>query len=404
MRVLFAWEIGQNIGGATRLIDVARALNKKRGKSGALIMALQNPGALQSLTEGLNAEIIEAPYAKVHAVPGGPPLTYVDALRPNGYDNPEILARLVNAWRSLYERVQPDVIVAHAAPSALLAARGLPIKKVIIGTGFDVPPATKPLRPFYYWENIKPSVLAGSEAQNLHVINAALSAIGIEPLNALADMLDAEENILTVFEELDHYPGRDQKGETYNRYVGPFYNIDTGEAMSWNRSAKRRILAYLRPDSTAFRPCLEALMALPEDHDCIIAAPGMPPQLKSIAERPNIRLVDGAVRLDKLLKKCDLGINHAGVAIASAFLLSGVPQLLLPQSVEQFMFARALGRTGAARGVMGQFGPEKITEIMGVLQEPSFRQASQNYAKSYKSFKPDKLAMSIADKIVKLSG
>ena len=410
MRVLLAWEIGRNLGNVTKLVETGRALARKRGANKPeLFFALQNPAVISSHASDLQCQVLQAPFhAPREGAPDpqrGPALIYPDDLRAWGYDNPKILAGQIQAWRSLFDLARPDVLVAQAAPTALLASRGLGIKTLTFGTGYDVPPAASPMPSMRYWEQIDPPVLLGREEHVLRNINRALNELVLPVVPSFAELLNVDVELLTTFEELDHYPRRAEVTSRKPKYIGPFYSLDVGDTLTWSRKAKKRVLAFVAPGLPHDQACLQALMGLPAEYDVIVSVPGIPDKIKAQIEKPNLRVVAGPVRLDGLLKTCDLGISHAGAALSSALAAHGVPQLLLPGTIEQLMFARALGRTNSARGMVGEFGPPQIIALAErLLAEPEFKKAAQALAKKYKGFNSGKLAGNIATEIVKLAG
>src|SRR5208337_1246155 len=72
------------------------------------------------------------------------PLTYAHVLHNIGFDDPRPLAGLMEGWRSLFMAIRPDFVVFEHSPTALLAARGLAVRKMLIGTGFTIPPPVYP--------------------------------------------------------------------------------------------------------------------------------------------------------------------------------------------------------------------------------------------------------------------
>ncbi|MEM7650935.1 MAG: nucleotide disphospho-sugar-binding domain-containing protein, partial [Pseudomonadota bacterium] len=330
-------------------------------------------------------------------------LLYSDDLMPCGYYDPDILAGLIRSWSDLYEMIEPDMLIAQAAPTAVLAAREHKFKTIMFGGGYDTPAKASPMPPLRYWEKQDAEELKRREAEALDVINTALKKLKRPKLKNYAQALDVDLRFLTTFEELDHYPNREEIEGQKSEYLGGMFSVDKGERMSWNKGAKKRIFAYIRPDSGGFKPCIEALAKISNTSDIIIAAPGMPEAVRQQVEKPHIRIVNGSVNLSSILDECDLGICHASQGIAYAFAIHGVPQLLLPSHIEQFMCAKAVGRQKLGRGVVGKFGPDKIIELVKVLlQDPQYTQAAKAFAEKYKKFKPVKIADRLSDEILDL--
>ncbi len=395
MKILITWELGKNFGHIAKLIEIARPLAEKGAD---IYFALQNPGSFLTLKPDFPHTILQAPFSPIKPLKE-PILTYCDDLRPCGYDNASTLAGLIEAWRSLYNMVKPDIVIAESSPTALLAARDYPFAKVAIGTSYEIPPMKRPMPLMPYWENVNTDVLMKREQGVVDVINGALESLSLDPIEKFSDIFDIDTRFLCSFEELDHYPEREKA-----QYYGALFKTDSGASLKWNQKAKKHIFAYLRPEVSSFRPAFEALCNLPDDYDVIIAAPGIDPKVKSMRESESIGIEDGMVKLDHIFSKCDLAVCHAGVGMSSAFLLHGVPLLMLPGHIEQLMFARAVGRYGAGRGVVGRFGPEKVHELIDLLlTEPEFKKTAQKFAKDHKSYKTDKVLNEIIDEITALA-
>lgn len=395
MKILITWELGKNFGHIAKLIELAKPLADKGAE---IYLALQNPGELTKFQPDFPYTLLQAPFSPVKPI-REPILTYCDDLRPCGYNSVETLTGLITSWRSLFDMIKPTLLIAESSPTALIAARDYTFSRIALGTSYEIPPLATPVPLMPYWENVNEDVLMKREEEVLSVINAALGNLSMEPLAKFSDIFDIEARFLCSFEELDHYPERET-----TRYYGALFKTDAGAALKWNPKSKKHIFAYLRPEMKSFRPTLDALCNLPADHDIIIAAPGIDPKLKESRETDNIGIEDGMVKLDNIFSKCNLAICHAGVGISSAFLLNGVPLLMLPGHIEQLMFARAVGRLGAGRGVVGTFGPEKVHELMQLLlEEPEFKEAAKNFAKTHKSYKTQKAIDGMMDEMTKLA-
>ena len=100
MRVLFTWEVGKNYGHVTQIVDVAKAL---AARGAEIFVALQRPEALHDFIGDLDCHLLQAPHHPVTPPRPGEkrraPLCYPDDLLPCGYDDPEIIAALVQCWR-----------------------------------------------------------------------------------------------------------------------------------------------------------------------------------------------------------------------------------------------------------------------------------------------------------------
>ncbi len=150
---------------------------------------------------------------------------------------------LVDAWRNLFELVQPDLIVFDHSPTALLAARGFPARRVLIGSGYCCPPDTYPLAKIR--ADVSPDEAANAqrvEDRILERVNAILKFRAQPTLERLGQLYgDVDECFLTTLEELDHYPSRSGA-----MYWGPI-NGSGGKSPHWPAAEGKRIFCYLKP-------------------------------------------------------------------------------------------------------------------------------------------------------------
>lgn len=404
MRALFAWELGRNLGHVTQIVDVAKVLQSKGWE---VFFALKSPQAIDSFGEGLEYRLIQAPFSPVKRIgtPAKPfkPLFYPDELVPCGYDDPGTLAALIRCWRDLFDLVQPDVLVEQAAPTALLAAKGLPLARVSLGRSYDIPFVQTPMPAFRYWEKTDHMLLAQREQWILGNINAALEKAGTHPaLQRFAQLLEVDREYLCTIRELDHYPERAELLSEAG-YLGPFAKTDSGEHWDWSEQSRYRVLAYLQPHSPMFGKVATALHKLPNDHDIIVVAPSISAAAKKSLSKPNLRVSEKPLRLDNLLPTCDLCINHASAGICSASVLQGVPMLLFPTHIEQEMFARAVCRAGLGERLGRELKGGQIVETLRrLLSNPAYRENSRRLASKYGGFCVSSLASFIATDIQEL--
>ncbi len=415
MRILLAWEIGRNYGHAATLADLARVLVEKQRKKAEIFFVLQSPGAVLPYVEGLEYRLLQAPYTP----PGAPKrvsgpkgqsrienrvmLTYADELREHGYEDAQTLAGMVRAWRDLYAAIKPDIIIAQAAPTALLASKGLKIKTVNFGSSHDVPAKAVPMPLPKPSETINTKLIVQREEEVLRVINKALEMNSLKPVQSVAEMLATDAEFITVFEEFDHYRTRSESQGKPPKYCGQFFSLDNGADIAWNKKSEKKILVTLRPDKQLFE-FITVLAACPKSWDIIVSAPGLVPEVQKAFEQSNIRIATSPIKIGPLLKDCSLGISHATQGIGCAFALSGVPQMLLPVTIEQLTFAKALGRNQLGRGLAGRYGEDKITELLNILlNNTEYTESAKAFAKKHKGFKPENIAGQIADEIIALA-
>jgi len=394
MRILFAWELGDNFGHVAKIAGVAEHLAERGAE---IFLCLKTPAHGQVFARNARVRLLQAPFHHSAAESGGEEravgATYAEMSR--AYDSADNLTPLVQAWRSLYELIRPDGLVAEFAPTAQLAARGLGFPTAMLGTGYSLPPLTVPMRPMRYWRQHDPAELMKREGRVLGVVNETLARLQLPPLGAYREMLESDASFLCTFAELDHYPERGQA-----TYYGPIFSTDTGREMEWRPGARKHILVYLRPGQPSFVTCIEILRRLPPDHDIVAALPGMPEAMRRQIETPSLRVVGGPVRFDRLLPDCDLVINNGNAGTCAAMAWAGVPMLMLPMQVEQGMMAQAAMRAGLGLLADAKLAaPELGAMLHRLLSEPGFKAKAKAFAQKYADFEPGQVTRRVADEI-----
>ena len=189
-RILFAWEAGENFGHVSKIAEVARRLTGRA----EVLAAVRNPIALRQIAPDLPVTVLPAPAAPPQAPMSGEDAgrSYPDVLRHAGWSSAQTLAPLVESWRNLIALAQPDVLVAQAAPTALLAARGLDLRTAMCGSGFDAPPRAHPMPAFYHWDKDANTPPVEREAQVLAAANQTLDRLGAPQLSHFCDLLQTD--------------------------------------------------------------------------------------------------------------------------------------------------------------------------------------------------------------------
>ena len=250
--VLFAHQLGQGFGHLMRMRPMAAGLVARGHRVYVVFRDLAAAGPVYG---DVGVRFLQAP-AKFHgrrSLAGG--IGFANLMGAGGFGaDPELFA-LASAWRNLYRLARPDLIVFDHSPIALLAARGLPARRALIGTGFCCPPPTSPLPairpPADESDAARQAVraMAAAEEGILRRVNRILAAWGTPPLNRLGQLYgDVDECFLTTFPELDHFGAHDGA-----RYWGPA-NGSGGAAPDWAGAPRqdyfRGVVANLVPFET----------------------------------------------------------------------------------------------------------------------------------------------------------
>ena len=393
-RIAFAWEIGAAYGHATACAALASAL-APRGHEPAFIFRELAP--LASLRECAGIPAYQAPVARVDGAAEAPPASFADILLAVGYRDASVLQALLQGWLELFERCRPDLVVADSAPTALLAARMLGLKRVAFGNGFAIPPRLTPLPAFRPDAAADSTRAAASEALALANVNHAVAALGGAPLRSLAQQLETDEDFLCTLPELDHYGSRSRAG-----YWGPRFSIDTGGEARWPYGEGKRVLVYVRAVVPQLDGLIDALVA----NRCRVVAfiPGLDAARRTRLQSAQRHVSDGPMRLRPLLADCDLVVSEGGTLSVGA-LMCGVPQLVVPTQLEQSITALRLERIGSALWAAPDAAPGALAAALrSLLAEPRFRAAARGFAARYPAFSPGEQMRRIVLRIEQILG
>lgn len=377
-KIMMAWELGANYGHLTRQIPIATEL---RSLGHEVFFAAREVGVAAKLLREAAFDYMQAPYCVRGIGASRPLVSYADLLLASGYADIRVLTGLLQAWLRLIQMTRADVVVVDHSPTAVLAAKIAGVNAVAIGSGFDIPPDRSPLPTMRPWESISAEQLQRAEELALQRINDGLHRIEAKiELRRVVDIFDAAEKLLVTFPELDHYGVR-----LDTAYAGALYSSADGRQCEWQAPSGPRIFAYLRTALPGFRELIDALKALGGDVICVV--PDIS-EAESIAlSSKNIRVLPYAIALEALLERADLVISTAGPGMVAQSLLSGVPMLLVPSNVDQYLQARCVESLGAGliAGVSGQ--PWDFADRMAQLLETTeYRERAGDFARKYQGF------------------
>lgn len=352
---------------------------------------------------------------------------YAVVLAAAGWMDPGGLAGLVCGWQEIFDLVRPDVLICDHAPTALLASRGSGMQVWAIGNSFEIPP------PGLHFPSMQPGDAADAaetarcaqyDATLLAPANQALALLGRPPLARLTDLFGHARVAIASLPELGHYQDRLYPDGT--EWAGPCYVGDAGVAASWplgdeaqhgtqdgpqdGPQDKLRAFVYLSPGHAGFRPVIEALRSL--GTVALVHAKGLAPEAAArLAGNSAIRFEPAPVQVDTAVAQADIVISHASLGTATAALLAGKPQLVLPSHAEQGMVAQRIQQAGIglalpvrADGALpaGALPPpplQPLPLLRRLLSEPGFKTAALALAQRHAARNPQRTGERLADLI-----
>lgn len=302
---------------------------------------------------------LQAPVCVGRTRLGQPPANYAEILLAEGWGDRKALLGHISAWCELLAGGAFDAVVADHAPGALIAARITRRIAIPFGNGFEIPPDSEPTPCIRSWDNPGQARLLASERRLLADINAIVTHFGAQPYRRLAEMFGSNP-ILATFEELDHFGPREGAC-----YVGSIHGLERTPQASWPASDGPRVVAYLRSHHKATAEIMTVLSESGTWAVCIVPEAGE--AFKQRHSSQTVTILDHPVTLDPLLEQADALIGYASIGTVTEALLKGVPLLMIPATVEQYLLSKRVEAIGAGIVIEGASGQERIREALAAL-------------------------------------
>ncbi len=390
MRILLAWELGGNYGHLSKLLCVARQLRQRGHQVFFVVKNLINAGQL------LDAErfyYVQAPRAAIRKKYFRRPVSFADILAGAGFGSFQVLDGLVRAWQELFRNIQPDVIFIQYAPVAQFAARLSNLPCLSVNTGFESPPDVAPFPCFRTHLKTTRDDLLTKESEIFNNVKMILSRQGHCSCSRLQEILKSDLDLLATLPDLDHYPQRRN-----GRYIGPITMQDYGCTILWRERKVPRIFVYLRP----FPNIGELLDILAgSGADVIAHIPAIDNKISVNYANTSVRITTSMVKLSGILAEMDLAITHAGHETACAILLAGVPLMMIPTTIEQWLMSRRIEYLGCGFGMGRKSGSEIFTAALEkfLVDGSPYRGSAQKVAAKYATHNTERVIARIVNTI-----
>ena len=368
-----SWELGGGYGHLAPFLSLARPL---QAEGHTLMLAARNLSAAEAVLGGSSLPYFQAP-ANFFPRPGMKLHSFAQILLHTAFnDSDELLAR-ARAWRALYALLEPDILVCDHSPTALLAARGLPMRCVVTGNGFVIPPDVSPLPELREWSPASSAELERDEAETLDRANAVLRTLSAPPLERLAQLFAEASTALFTLKELDNYAELRGGTDYWGVPPGP-----GGAVPQWPKADGKRVFVYGQP----FDALPEVLADLVKSGYCsLVYVPKLAQEERARLQGPRLKFADALMDMSVLGEQCDCALMTNGHGTTAAMLLAGKPVLLLPQHLEMMLIAKTVEKSGAGltaatldAGTIGE-------RLHRLLHETRFTQAARAVAESYRS-------------------
>ncbi len=366
------WELGSDYGHIGRFLPIAQAL---RARGHRPVMLLRDISRADEMLSPHGLEYLQAPLwlPAVKGLP--PPINFTESLFLFGFLQPAGLLSIARAWRQLWRLLQPELMIFDHAPTALLAARGLGIPRLITGNSFALPPRVSPLPVYRWWERSADTArMAETEKKLVDIANQVLQQLQAPALRAVHDLYDSEATLITASPQLDVYPHR-----MNGHYIGAINTIAQGETPVWPGPRPRRIFAYLKAHAPQFELAVKTLARA--DASVLIFAQGVARQQVQKMQTAHLAFSERPVMMQEIREQCDVAMCHAG-GMVDVMLNAGVPVLLLPTQMEQNMTSKRVEQLGCGLTFLPDFPPTLLEkQLTRLLTDTSFKQNALSYAR-----------------------
>lgn len=383
--ILFAWELGANLGHIKPMSALARALSLRGARATFAVRDLTN---VRQIGKRGEFSILQAPVWPDHEHKGHNPVfaSYADVLTGIGFADPNKLGAVVDAWEAVLDLVKPDIVVADHAPALQVALLGRPQPLVLVGTPFTMPPLNLDRLPPIRADQAP----ALPEARLLQSVKSVLTLRGRQSPARLVDVLKADERLTFGLPELDPYRAYRQEPvllppEPLPAFVAP--------------PLKPRLFVYAGAEVPHLEKIIQVLVTM--DIDVVAYLRGDVGPLPHFLKHRGHEVFDTPPPLNEILPRVSHVLSQGGAFTCQAALAAGRPHLIMPLHNETELNLMNSGALGVAR----RMDPPKnekeekamIKKIDAFLTDAQMMQNARQWAMTLQTRQqPDGLGAAVA--------
>ncbi|MEZ6127529.1 MAG: hypothetical protein R3C59_02445 [Planctomycetaceae bacterium] len=367
-RVLLGWDLGAGIGYVQKLRTIALALSKA---GFAPILALRSLDPSHSILSDLPFPVIQAPYitgrltaeAEQH---GFRPTSFADLMACNGFGSVDHLYSMVRGWRDLIDIVKPELIVGTHCPLLTVAAyRRIPV--VLFGSPYYTPPAHEDTFPAFFPD--QPPY--ANQQQMLETVQQVQRMFGAPMPDCITEIYRGDHRCITVVPELDPY--REWRTETCDGIFDACCPVQKSRGVGF--------YAYLAGTSDLTYLIVETLLRSGLTGSIYVRDASVDRWELPVSDR--VRIHRAAPELNRIVRSAAVVIHHGGPGTAQAALAAGVPQILIPQVLDQWLSARALGVLPFVRSLVDEVtGDEILRAVESIYHNEGCETDAHEFARS----------------------
>lgn len=290
-----------------------------------------------------------------------PTATWGEYLGDLGFDRVERLRDVVGWWREVFTSRRVDLVVGEYAPLALLAARTLGIPTLSAGQGYGLPPSDMPRFPL-----LDPAftVCLHDENRLLANVNTVATECGLAPLGGLPEVYHATLPLVQTLPLLDPY-----REHRRSAYLPPVTDIGAVADQPGDE-----VFVYFSTREFECPAVVEALERLPLPRRGYL--PAVPADVARRLAASGMVLEPSPVPVDEIARRSRLILNAGQHGILCLALYAGLPQVALPQHMEQLFHARRAEAADCVRVVTGQdWETDRLIEVVRTAYDDAGLQA-----------------------------
>jgi UDP:flavonoid glycosyltransferase YjiC (YdhE family) len=330
---LLAWEHGNGRNHVVALRTVAEAV-RDRFTFDAALCNLTHGGELANLCNPVQGPRL--PFSDGYRKSLGNPrrATWGEFLGDFGFRRPEILQESIGWWQKVMRECDISIVIADCAPCALMAAQGLGIPSVTIGTGYLTPPPNMETFPVLL---PRYSTRIYDEAEIVDTINSVIPEFGVPKLERLSEVYACSDQLVFSLEMLDPYT------EWRTRPLLPPVIGGTAEPIPGGDE----IFIYFSTTEKSDPALMEAIGNLRVPVRLFML--GIDDTAAERFTRQGVQVERSPLPVDLLVKRTRLMVNAAQHGTLCICLAAGLPQVSVPQQLEQQYSAEAAESRGVLR-------------------------------------------------------
>lgn len=333
-RALLAWEHGAGRGHIVTLRTVARAL-ADRYEFDAGLCRMQHAGEIAPLcsacVQGASLRYDSRPRQGPNPVLTS---TWGEFMGDLGFRDPAFLAERIAWWQDRLLGRRISLVIGDYAPLALLAARSMGLATIAVGQGYGLAPHG--LREFPVFLPEFPHRLY-DEAEMVAAVNAAGAPLGLDPIAHLPEVYAADLHLVRTLPMLDPYDGLRRD---------PVLPPVTDVASRASQGRGDEVFVYFSYTEGNDPGVVEAVAQLGLPVRAFV--PGLAPEQVARLAASGAAIETGPVPVDLLAARSRIIVNSGQHGILCLGLFAGLPQVCVPQHLEQYYHARRAEQAGVA--------------------------------------------------------